>query len=107
MVKRGGETMFGIKIISSKKFDEMEQTIKEQRADIRELKIDLDEKNEEVSKLKSGISGKVVCDRYCEQCVHGVEVGETYISVGFGEYRKCRNYVCELSLPCKSFSRKG
>jgi hypothetical protein len=98
--------MFGIKIISSKKFDEMEQTIREQRADIRELKIDLDEKNKEVSKLKSGISGEVVCDRYCEQCEHGIETDETYIYVGSGEYRKHKKYTCELSLPCKSFSRK-
>lgn len=98
--------MFGIKIISSKKFDEMERTIIEQRADIRELKIDLDEKNKEVSKLKAGISGEVVCDRYCEQCKHGIEIGETYIPVGFGEYQKHKNYACELSLPCNSFSRK-
>lgn len=98
--------MFGIKIISKKKFDEMESTIRNQNADIRELKIDLDEKNKEVSKLKSGISGEVVCDRYCEQCMHGIEVGETYIPVGFGEYQKHKNYACELSLPCRSFSRK-
>lgn len=83
--------MFGVKIISSKKFDEMEWTIAKQRADIRELKIDLDKKN---------------CDKYCKQCKHGIEMGETYTFVGFGEYQKCRNYACELSLPCKSFSRK-
>lgn len=98
--------MFGLKIISKKKFDEMESTIRNQNADIRELKIDLDRKNNEVSKLKSGISGEVVCDRYCEQCMHGIEVGETYIPVGFGEYQKHKNYACELSLPCRSFSRK-
>lgn len=98
--------MFGIKIISSKKFDEMERTISEQREDIRELKIDLNKKSEEVSKLKSGISGEVVCDRYCEQCGHGIEIGGTYIPVGFGEYQEHKNYACELSLPCKSFSRK-
>lgn len=98
--------MFGIKIISSQKLDEMEQTIKEQRRDICELKIDLDEKNKEVYKLRDGIGGEVVCDRYCEQCEHGIEIGETYIFAGFGEYQKHKNYACELSLPCKSFSRK-
>lgn len=91
--------MFGIKIMSLKKFDEM-------KLDIRELKNDIDGKNKKILELETAINGDTVCDRYCEQCKHGIETSEDYLWNGMGEFLRRKKYVCKLSIPCKSFVQK-
>lgn len=91
--------MFGIKIMSLKKFNEME-------LDTRKLKNDLDEKNKKIAELEHSINGDTVCDRYCEQCKHGIETSEDYLWNGCGGFQSRKKYVCKLSIPCKSFVQK-
>lgn len=90
--------MFGIKVISGKKFDEMECTIRKKNSIIGELR-------EELSNLKSRINGESVCGSYCEHCVYGLPAGEEHYLVGFGDISKRKKFICSLAVPCKKFNQ--
>lgn len=90
--------MFGIKVISGKKFDEMKCTIRNQNSIIEELR-------EKLSNLKNGINGESVCGIYCEHCIYGLPAGEAYYPVGFGDFSKRKTFICSIAVPCKKFNR--
>lgn len=70
-------------------------------AQIFDLQRDIGEKDKEIEKLKSRLSGERHCSQLCQRCVHAIPYFERYAIVG-----KRTSYLCELDNKCKEYKAK-
>ena len=79
-----------IKIITKRHYEEIQSSMAQKQARIRELESELDE-------YKRGERGECVIGKWCASCANGVKIDSLYTM----------HYMCLRNVPCKMMRRFG